>query len=382
MNASNIAEILFRFPSGQTRLLFADGPDAGPGSAIAAMPGVERAVLITDENVDARHGSRLMQSLSDAGLAPEKITLAPGEPGKSLDTAERIFTRLAAFRADRHTAIVALGGGMVSDIAGFVAATWMRGVPWVACPTTLLSMIDASLGGKTGVNLPEGKNLVGAYHHPRLLWADVATLDTLSPRDFACGLAESVKHSVALESAFLDWQEVNVQAILSRDRGTLQKLVERNLRIKASVVESDERETGGADTHHVGRAALNFGHSVGHALESLSGYQWPHGECVALGMIAVMELAVLLRKMQPAQCGRAKALLRRFGLPTLAPAAINIDDVLAKLRIDKKARGGRPRFVIPDRLGRVVWHEPPDDALLRQALATITTSPAASPGTP
>jgi 3-dehydroquinate synthase len=264
---------------------------------------------------------------------------------------------------------------MVGDLAGFVAATWMRGVPIVQCPTTLEAMIDASVGGKTAVNLPAGKNLVGAIHQPALVCADTHTLATLPDRDFRAGLAESVKHAVIADESLLNWQEQHAPAIVSREPGTLQELIRRNCQIKAAAVAGDERETA---AEGVGRAALNFGHTIGHALEAESRYELRHGEAVALGMVAEMELAVRLCQWGQDNQERVELLLEQFGLPLRAARPLDMTCVIGRLEHDKKASGKSVRFVLPGPGGTMQWVAGASQADIAASLRRLMDKPPAA----
>jgi len=267
--------------------------------------------------------------------------------------------------------VVALGGGVVTDLAGFVAATYMRGIPWVAVSTTLLGQVDASVGGKTGVDHPRCKNLIGAFHQPSAVLADVATLATLPDEEFRTGLAEVVKHAMIRDASLLDLVEARADALLARDPDVLETVVARNVRIKADVVMADERE-GGL------RRILNYGHTVGHALESLlleSPAAGPapmtHGRAVAVGMMAEARIAVARGLAPPALLERQRAILVRFGLPVAPPAGVSLDACLAFMRHDKKAEAGRQRFVLPEAVGRVREAADVTDAEVGEALRAL-----------
>lgn len=306
-----------------------------------------RAVIIADENV-VSHAETVAKSLHHSGFAPTVATVTPGEASKSLTVAARLYDALAQMPADRTTPIVAVGGGVVGDLAGFVAATWHRGVPLFMVPTSLLAMVDSSVGGKVGVNHVAGKNLIGAIHQPAGVWIDTAFLATLPEREFRSGLAEVVKDGVILDAAFFDWLEKTADAVLSREPPAIEHVIQRCCEIKAGVVEADERESSG------GRMVLNYGHTFGHAFEAVAGYgTWLHGEAVAAGMICASRLAERL-KMIPAEIThRQKKLLERFGLPTAPDTSWPLDALMMAMQHDKKAVAGRLRFVLPTRIGQV-----------------------------
>lgn len=326
-----------------------------------------RATVVTDSNVGPLYADRLLTSLAGAGFAATLMTIPAGEPSKSLAIASELYDALAEGCHARDEPILALGGGVVGDVTGFVAATWQRGVPLVQCPTTVEADVDASVGGKTAVNHAAGKNLIGAFHQPALVCIDSACLATLGERDYRAGLAESVKHAIIADEEFFGWHEKHTAAILAHDDGALVQLIRRNCEIKAAVVAADERE---ASTTGVGRAALNFGHTIGHALEAESAFGFRHGEAVALGMTAAMELAVRLARFPVALRDRAESLLAVLGLPTRLDRPIDAGAIIARLASDKKSSGGRVRFVLPSGIGSLEWAEPSGEDI-RAGLARL-----------
>ncbi len=340
------------------------------GRRIRALYPALKATIVTDSNVAARYLDRAAGSLAEAGFSPNAITIPAGETSKSLDQLCRIYDRLAELRHGHDEPIIALGGGVVGDAAGLAAATWMRGVPFVQCPTTLGADIDASVGGKVAVNHPAGKNLIGAFHQPVLVLIDVDCLSSLDPRDYTAALAESVKHALIRDASFLKWHEDHVDPLRRRSQEIAVELIVRNCRIKAEVVREDERET--SDTG-VGRAALNLGHTIGHALEIQSSYGLRHGEAVSLGMVAALDLAVRCCNLADADRRRIEELLNALGLPIRTVEAIDADDLTARLGMDKKDRRGTLRFVVLQRIGEVVWLEnPPVDAVKRAITRLMT----------
>lgn len=303
----------------------------------------ERGLVVTDEHVDGFHGARVM-SLLGAGWG--KVVLPPGESTKSPARWSELLEQAAAARLDRKGVLVALGGGVVGDLAGFVAASYMRGIRFVQVPTSLLAMVDSSVGGKTGVNLAAGKNLAGAFHQPMAVFADTETLATLPAREFAAGMAEVVKYGVALDAEFFGWLERNAAAVQGREPAALERVVARCCQIKAGVVAQDEREGGR-------RAVLNFGHTLGHAIEKTTGFSGVrHGEAVAMGMVYALELAMALRGFPAAEARRAVALLRQFALPVAPAAGLAWETVRTAMGADKKAAEGRVRFVLGGKLGQ------------------------------
>ncbi len=337
--------------------------DVGPRIQEGLAP--SRVGVVADTTVDRLYGSRVQGSLQAAGIQAARISFPPGEDAKNLDQVRTLYDALFEAGLDRKSAVVALGGGVTGDLAGFAAATFMRGIPFVQVPTSLLAMVDSSSGGKTGVNLPRGKNLIGAFHQPALVVIDPATLQTLSREELLSGLAEVVKHGVIRDAAYFGLVEAESQRILALDSDVLDPLILGSCRIKAAVVAADERE-GGL------RAILNFGHTFGHAFESLSAYTLRHGEAVAVGMVAACRLAERLRGLDPEVGRRLGDVLRALGLPVavdgFAPA-----DVLAAMRGDKKTEHGRLRVILPVRLGEVEIVEVEDEAAVRAAIESVVT---------
>ncbi len=311
--------------------------------------GPRRAIVIADAAVAESHAARVMDSLHKAGVEAAALTVPSGEASKSLEAAGRLWEALAGLAADRSTHIVAVGGGVVGDLAGFVAATFARGLPVWQVPTTLVSQVDSAIGGKTGINLAAGKNLVGVFWQPRGVVADIATLATLPQREFVSGLAEVVKYGMILDAGFFDWLELNADAVLAREPAALGHAVERSAALKAAVVEQDEREISGL------RAALNYGHTFGHAYETAAGYGvLLHGEAVAIGMARAARLALDLGRIQADVVARQDRLLSRFQLPVSPPAHLrNAEPLLLIMGRDKKTVGGQLRFVLPSRIGHV-----------------------------
>jgi len=313
--------------------------------------------LVTDETVAMLHWERVDRALREAGLKVVTVVVPDGEPSKTMARAETVTEAFARGGLDRRSLIVALGGGVVGDLAGFVASIFLRGVPFVQVPTTLLAQVDSSVGGKTGVNLPAGKNLVGTFHQPLFVYCDLSTLATLSPRDVASGMAELVKHAVIADGELLASLEAHADRLRppTVDRVLLGELIRRSCAIKAKVVSSDERELlteqpGG------GRAKLNFGHTVGHALESASASSAQplrHGEAVALGMLAAARLGVALDAGDRTLEARLAALLPRLGLPVELDARLQ-PPALERIKVDKKRAGNQVQLVVVDRVGSTV----------------------------
>lgn len=317
------------------------------GAALRERIDCDRVLVVTDDRVDRHYGGAAVESLDEAGFAVERFAIPEGEPSKTLDTCEEIYTHLLSENYSRQCALVALGGGVVGDITGFIAATYMRGVTYVQVPTTLLAMVDSSVGGKTGVNHPLGKNMIGAFYQPALVFIDVATLATLDPAEFRAGWAEVVKHCIIRDAEFFDYCEREREAIFALDPRVMSYVVRKNCEIKAAVVAADEREAGL-------RAILNFGHTVGHAIESLTDYsRYKHGEAVAIGMVAAGRLAVRMGRFDQASQERIERLLEQSDLPVRIPSQLASADVVERLKKDKKVKQGQVRFVLPEKIGRV-----------------------------
>ncbi len=326
----------------------------------------ERALVITDDNVRT-HATAVVASLTAAGLRAELASVPAGEGQKSLARANGLYERLIDMEADRRTLVVAVGGGMIGDLAGFVAATYNRGLPLFMVPTSLLAMVDSSVGGKVGVNHPRGKNLIGAFHQPIGVWIDTKFLDTLPKREYLSGLGEVVKYGVALDADFFAWQMANVDKIKNRDSSAVAEIVARCCRLKADVVEKDEREETGL------RAVLNYGHTFAHAFETVGGYgAWLHGEAVAAGMCCAAHLAAMRGLISSEIVRQQRDLLTAFSLPTFPNRSWPIEDLLAVMRRDKKNIAGRLRLVLPQRLGSAVLVDGVTEQEVTQALATVS----------
>jgi 3-dehydroquinate synthase len=330
--------------------------------------GCRGALLVTDEHV-APLAAPYAAALERAGIATATAVLPPGEATKSLDQAVGLYERLIEWKADRHTALVALGGGVIGDLAGFVAATYARGLPLLMVPTSLLAQVDSSVGGKVGVNHPRAKNIIGAFHQPVGVWIDTETLRSLPAREVRCGLAEVVKYGVILDADFFTFLEQSIAAIQAMEPLAIRHIVAQCCRLKAGVVEQDEREETGL------RAVLNFGHTIGHAIEAVAGYggTFQHGEAVAVGMVAECRLAERLGRVEPATTGRLAALLRAFGLPIVAPG-LDPNALLDAMTRDKKNQSGRIRFVLPQAIGRVELTDAPSEAQVRDVLAQMISA--------
>jgi 3-dehydroquinate synthase len=301
-------------------------------------------LAVTDSNVAPLYLDKILAAIDDRKTS--RIVFPAGEASKSFDACSAVFDALAEMGASRDATVLALGGGVIGDLAGFAAACWMRGIAFVQMPTTLLAMVDSSVGGKTAVNLPQGKNLVGAFHQPRAVVIDTTTLSTLPDRELRSGISEVVKYGAIGDAEFFAWLETNADALLARDASALAHAIAVSCKQKAGVVARDETEQGE-------RALLNFGHTFGHAFEAVAGYgEILHGEAIAIGMRLAAELAAKLDLAPAADAQRLDALLQRFGLSTAVPSGLDIDAVLAAMRLDKKNVSGRLRLILWRGIGR------------------------------
>jgi len=325
------------------------------------LPRAAMALIVSNTAVAPRYAARLRSALAPHYGSVSVLELPDGEQFKDWPTLNLIFDRLLGDGADRQTVLFALGGGVVGDITGLAAALYMRGVPFVQVPTTLLAQVDSSVGGKTAINHPAGKNMIGAFYQPQRVVCDLDTLRTLPLRELRAGLAEVIKYGPIADAGFLDWIEAHLDELLAGDAGALTHAVRRSCEIKAWVVGQDERESGL-------RAILNFGHTFGHAIESGLGYgHWLHGEAVACGMVMAADLSARLDLVPADFAVRLKQLIQRAGLPVRGPA-LGADRYLELMRVDKKAQGGEIRFVLIEAPGRAVLRAAPD-ALVRDVLA-------------
>jgi len=324
-----------------------------------------RCAIISDTNVARRYGKATETSLCASGFQPVLITVPAGETAKSVGTVQRCYDQLARHRLERQSFIIALGGGVVGDLAGFVAATYLRGIPFVQVPTTLLAQVDSSVGGKVGVNLKAGKNLVGAFYQPRLVLCDLNTLRTLPPREFRAGLAEVIKYGIIYDASLFAQLERDLPKLLKLHTETLAGVISRCCEIKAEVVGQDETESGL-------RAILNFGHTIGHALEAISRYgKYLHGEAISIGQVAAAELSISLSNFSPGDSERVADLFRRAGLPTSVRLNKQEQEKLfAAMRLDKKVSGGEIKFVLAKRIGEVAWGQRVPEDLIREAVTT------------
>jgi len=338
------------------RILVGGGLLGRIGDLVGEVLSEGRVALVSDANVAPVYSEVVEEGLRYGGFEPATVVVPAGEESKSLRVAERLFNDFLDLGMDRRSAVVALGGGVVGDLAGFAAATFMRGVPYVQVPTSLIAQIDSSVGGKVAVNLERGKNLVGAFHQPRAVIADVSTLSTLPAGELVSGMAEVVKHGMIMDAELFAFVEEHCDSLMGLRQDLMSKLVAWNCRLKATVVQRDERESGL-------RAILNFGHTLGHALEAVHKYAGlRHGEAVAIGMVFASRAAVRTGMCERETLVRLKRLLERVGLPTRLPEGVAPGVVVETMHRDKKAQAGKVRWVLPRAIGDVqIGCEVPDD---------------------
>ncbi|MCC2617383.1 3-dehydroquinate synthase [Aestuariibacter halophilus] len=318
------------------------------------------AIIVTNETLAERYAAPLQQLLPDRII--DMIVIPDGEQYKNLDTFNTVITRLLEHKAARDTTLVAVGGGVVGDLTGFVAACYQRGMPFIQVPTTLLSQVDSSVGGKTAVNHPKGKNMIGAFYQPKAVLIDTDTLSTLPAREFAAGMAEVIKYGIIYDADFFTWLENNVDGLKALHKETLQYAIQRCCAIKAEIVAQDERESGL-------RALLNLGHTFGHAIEAEQGYgNWLHGEAVSAGMVIACEVARHKQWLSASDCRRVEALLKAFDLPINAPKNMGYDAFMRHMVHDKKVAKGTVRFVIPTRIGAAKVTSDVDQSILESVL--------------
>ena len=334
-----------------------DAPSSWQG-----LPKAGAAVIVSNETVAPLYAQRLREQLQTVYSRVDLVVLADGEQHKDWASLNQICDHLLGQALDRKTVLFALGGGVIGDMTGFAAAIYMRGVPFVQVPTTLLAQVDSSVGGKTAINHPLGKNMIGAFYQPERVIADLDTLDSLPDRELRAGLAEVIKYGPIADADFLDWIEANLDALLARDKAALAHAVRRSCEIKADVVGQDEREQGL-------RAILNFGHTIGHAIEAGLGYgEWLHGEAVACGMVLAADLSHRMGLVPADFVERLRGLISRAGLP-VHPPRLGAERYLKLMRVDKKAESGAIRFVLIEALGRAGLHAVPDERIVETLTA-------------
>jgi 3-dehydroquinate synthase len=333
------------------------------GAECAALKLGQRCAVITDSHVGKRFAKAALKSLAASGFEPVLVTIPAGERSKCLSVMEKCLDELAKHRLERKSFIVALGGGVVGDLAGFVAASYLRGIPFVQVPTTLLAQVDSSVGGKTGVNLKAGKNLVGAFYQPRLVLCDLDTLKTLPRREYISGLAEVIKYGVIYDEVLFAQLERNLPKLLAREERTLRDVVARCCEIKADVVGQDETESGL-------RAILNFGHTLGHAIENSAGYgKFLHGEAISIGQVAAARLSQKVMGLPSGDVARVEKLFVHAGLPVkIKLGAAQRKNLFAAMLLDKKVSGGEVKFVLAKKIGKVAWGQKVSSDLIDQVL--------------
>lgn len=353
-----------RICSGQLETIAGDATSWLEGRFGADSTG-HSAIVVTDKNV-ARHAVKVRSSLDEAGWRTQLVELEPGEPTKSLDVIAGLYDTMVEMKADRRTAVLAVGGGVIGDAAGFLASTYGRGIPFIQVPTTLLADVDSSVGGKVGVNHASAKNLIGSFYQPLGVFIDTAVLGTLPDRDYRAGLAEVVKYGVILDAEFFEYLEQNVDAINSREPSVLRHIIARCCQLKADVVEQDEHERTGL------RAVLNYGHTFCHAFEALTGYgELLHGEAVSIGMLYASRLAELRGFINAEMTARQEKLLNGLLIPIRLPdpSKCPADSIIQKMLLDKKTVGGQLRFILPTKMGHVATFGDVPEAEVRQVIS-------------
>ena len=354
-------KVRVRLGSNSYEIQIGSGLLAQTGQQLKGIGFGDKLVIVTNPTVKGLYGDSLKQRLISEGFKVNILEVPEGEEQKSLETAGRLYDELSHFYAERTTPILALGGGVIGDVAGFVAATYMRGVPLIQIPTTLLAQGDSSIGGKVAVNHGQLKNKIGAFYHPRLTISDISTLKTLSPRELSDGLAEIIKHGVILDGEFLSYLEENLDKIKSLDDQVLERVVSRSAEIKAGVVEKDELDLGL-------RNILNYGHTIGHAIESVSDFKVQHGEAVAIGMLVEARISNKLGILDKNEVIRLRSLIARAGLPTEIPS-LEVEKIIQAMKHDKKILKGKIRFVLPKSIGDVFITGEVSPSLIEEALA-------------
>lgn len=320
----------------------------------------KKVSIITNPTVSNLYGKPVMEGLKKSNFEPAITEIPDGEEYKTLLWISHLYDELLSYRLERRSPVIALGGGVIGDMAGFVAATYMRGIPYIQVPTTLLSQVDSSVGGKTGVNHILGKNMIGLFYQPSLVWIDLKTLSTLPDRELKAGLAEVIKYGVISDSDLFEYLEKNIEKILSLDETSLTHIIKRSCEIKADVVSRDEREAGL-------RSILNFGHTIGHAIETLTNYTlYKHGEAIAIGMLYEARIAHRMGLCNKEVVERLNGLIKRAGLPSKLPE-IALDKIIEAMQIDKKVKDGGLRIVLPESIGQVTLQHL-DDVIIKSAL--------------
>jgi 3-dehydroquinate synthase len=334
------------------------------GKTILSLRTGKKTIIITDENVDKYYSDICLEELQQSGFEVFKHVLRPGEENKTLEAVYGIYKKLIEYKLDRSSTIIALGGGVVGDVAGFAAATYLRGINLVQIPTTLLSQADSSVGGKTGVDFDGHKNVVGAFYQPKLVFINVNTIKTLPKREISAGLGEVIKHGLILDAEYCEYINDNAQKIFNFDENVLQFLAKKNCSIKGQVVEADEKEQ---DL----RAILNFGHTIGHAIETAQNFKLLHGECVAIGIVGAYRLSFYLNFTSEAIGEEVKAILLKLGLPVSLPG-MEVDKVYDQIFYDKKVKDNKLKFILPRKIGEVLQCNIEDTELIKKVLCDLS----------
>jgi 3-dehydroquinate synthase len=361
------AKIQVKLPTSQYNVEIAAGILGHLGDRCRELRLGEKVIVVSNPVIFKQYGSQVVQSLSAAGFQVTTCLLPPGERYKTLSSVQKIFDAAVEQRLERSSTLLALGGGVIGDMTGFAAASWLRGINFIQVPTTLLAMVDASIGGKTGVNHPKGKNLIGAFYQPRLVAIDPQVLTTLPGREWRAGMAEVIKYGIIWDEELL--QKLEAAPRLDRQSAIapelLMEILRRSAQAKVDVVSQDEKESGI-------RAILNYGHTIGHAVESLTGYKLlKHGEAVAIGMVAAGQLGVQSQLWSAANAARQDAAIQKTGLPTQLPAGLSVPAIVAGLSLDKKVQAGKVRFILADRIGHAIITDQVSSAMVTSVLQSM-----------
>lgn len=325
-----------------------------------------KITVVSNPTIFSLYGERVAAAVKKAGFDLLTVTIPDGEEYKDIIRLQHIYNELLMHKLDRSSALIALGGGVIGDITGFAASTYMRGISYIQVPTTLLAQVDSSVGGKTGVNHKLGKNMIGTFWQPRLVWIDVDTLKTLPKRELLAGLAEVIKYGVIYDKELFDFLEVNKDKILNLDSTALMHIIKRSCEIKAEVVSKDERESGL-------RSILNYGHTIGHAIETVTGYtRYLHGEAVAIGMYLETRLSQMHTFIDKDEVFRIKGVIDSYGLPSEMPADIDVNSMLSSMQLDKKAVAGELKFILPEKIGSVKIHKGVTQEVIRKLLRSLS----------
>lgn len=365
LKSSNIKEQYIKVNLGERTYPIYIGVDnlSTTGQKLSENGLTEPSVVISNPEVLKIYKHILESSFKESGLEAHFIEVPSGEESKTIEMAISLIENLIKLKADRLTPVISLGGGVIGDLAGYVAATYMRGVPYIQVPTTLLAQLDSSVGGKVAVNYHDGKNIIGFFYQPKFVLADVSTLNSLSKRDYACGLAEGIKYSLIADGNFLDFIEENIDGLIEREGNVLAEVVKRCCRIKAKIVEEDERDMNL-------RAVLNLGHTVGHSIEGSSHFvEYLHGEAVSIGLIACAHISLELGYIDNALVERIENIINKAGLPT-SVKHVSVDDIINGIKLDKKVVAGEPRFVLLKKPGETVV-EPVASEVVKKAVERI-----------